>query len=170
MSTKPTAPDSLNNILESSPESRSARLFLCSRCRAQTKICSCCDRGQEYCTDCAAPARQEAQRRASERYQLSFQGRLKHAARQRRYRERKRLENEKVTHQGCSKSIVVLAPQIIPLPGNEPVNQSALIKETIVICDCCNQVFSPFLRRDFLVPGYRPPRTNGYSRKAQFVP
>ena len=172
MSTNPAAPESLSDIQESNSQCRSARLFLCARCRVQTKICSYCDRGQVYCNDCAAPARQEAQREASERYQLSRQGRFKHAARQRRYRERKRLENEKVTHQGCSNSIDVLQPQSSLLPENEAVNQRALIKdkEVIIICDCCNKGCSPFLRRDFLVPGYTPPATNVQSRKAQVVP
>ena len=34
------------------------RFFLCQRCRAQTLVCSACDRGQMYCSsDCAQTAR-----------------------------------------------------------------------------------------------------------------
>jgi hypothetical protein len=53
---------------------------------------SCCDRGQVYCTgDCAKKARRQSMREAGRRYQASQKGRLAHAARQRRYREQKRL-------------------------------------------------------------------------------
>jgi hypothetical protein len=76
----------------------SARLYACARCRCQVLICRCCDRGQRYCTrGCAREARQHRQREAAARYAASPHGRLKHAARARRYRSRWR---NKVTHQG----------------------------------------------------------------------
>ena len=52
-----------------------------------------CDYGNRYCMGCASIARQAARKRALARYQ----GRLNHAVRQSRYRERK-----KVTHKGSS--------------------------------------------------------------------
>lgn len=76
----------------------SARLYVCARCRIQVLICRRCDRGQIYCTGgCAQEARSRAQRAAAHRYAASRPGRLRHAARARRYRARLR---NKVTHQG----------------------------------------------------------------------
>lgn len=73
------------------------RFFLCERCRTQVLICSYCDRGQIYCAGkCAQQARSTSMRDAGIRYQASRIGRVKHAARSRRYRTR--LHN--VTHQG----------------------------------------------------------------------
>jgi hypothetical protein len=65
------------------------RLFSCLRCHAQVVICTHCDRGQIYCGDeCANVARLQSKRAAEKRYQLTLKGRMKHALRQRRYRER----------------------------------------------------------------------------------
>lgn len=73
------------------------RRFLCVRCRAPVLVCSRCDRGQIYCAGgCAQEARACAQRAAGQRYQESFRGRLKHAARSARHRARQKI----VTHQG----------------------------------------------------------------------
>ena len=86
-----------------------ARLFVCARCRAQVVLCSSCDRGQRYCQQaCARWARHAHQRAAAHRYQRSPQGRLKHAARQRCWRQRRREQGalgamsvvRSVTHQG----------------------------------------------------------------------
>jgi hypothetical protein len=90
---------------------RSARLFLCARCRDQVLLCSHCDRGQQYCSRaCSSVSRRERRREAAKRYQSSRRGQLKHAARAARWRQRHRsLRNpgsiddaDKVTHQGCS--------------------------------------------------------------------
>jgi hypothetical protein len=71
------------------PEELSARLFRCVRCQALALICSCCDHGQVYCSDsCAEEARRQSQREARRRYQESNKGRLAHAERQSRYREK----------------------------------------------------------------------------------
>ena len=60
---------------------RSARLFLCARCRDQVLLCSHCDRGQLYCSRaCSFARRHERRRETAQRYQSSA-GRLKHAAR-----------------------------------------------------------------------------------------
>ncbi len=67
------------------------RLFSCMRCHAQALICSHCDRGQIYCgSECASAARTQSCRLAEKRYQLTPKGKMKHALRQRRYRERLR--------------------------------------------------------------------------------
>lgn len=90
---------------------RSARLFLCSRCRDQVLLCSHCDRGQRYCSRaCSSMSRRERRRQAARRYQNSRRGQLMHAARQSRLRQRRRSlrqqaarrDIDKVTHQGCS--------------------------------------------------------------------
>ena len=86
----------------------SARLFLCARCRSQVVLCSHCDRGNRYCgRPCRRLARAAAQRASACRYQGSRRGRLAHAERSRRWRQRHRarcddaLPQENVTHQGC---------------------------------------------------------------------
>ena len=93
---------------------RSARLFLCVRCRQQVMLCSHCDHGHLYCSpSCSSAGRHEHRRHSAQRYQDSRGGRLKHAARtacwRRRERQRQRClclssagaDVNKVTHQGC---------------------------------------------------------------------
>ena len=93
---------------------RSARLFLCVRCRQHVMLCSHCDHGQLYCSPaCSSAGRHEHRRHSAQRYQDSRSGRLKHAARTACWRRRRRsvcLASEdasaravvnKVTHQGC---------------------------------------------------------------------
>ena len=89
---------------------RSARLFLCARCRDQVLLCSHCDHGQQYCSRaCSSVSRRERRRETAERYQSSRGGRLKHAARSASWRQRRRslpqvnagMDLDKVTHQGC---------------------------------------------------------------------
>jgi hypothetical protein len=89
---------------------RSVRLFLCARCRDQVLLCSDCDRGQQYCSrECSSMTRRERRRETAERYQSSRRGRVQHAARTARWRERRRSLRQtgtggginKVTHQGC---------------------------------------------------------------------
>ena len=72
------------------------RLYHCRRCGMQVCICAQCDCGNLYCPgECAKLARRESVRRAGARYQRTFRGACRHAERQRRYRERQKLE---VTH------------------------------------------------------------------------
>ena len=87
-----------------------ARLYLCARCRAQVILCSRCDRGNRYCGRvCWRQARTEARRQAAQRYQRSWRGRVCHAQRSRRWRQRRAArdaacgtgdEEHNVTHQG----------------------------------------------------------------------
>lgn len=82
----------------------SARLFNCALCHELVSICSDCDRGNRYCSKrCSGTARKTLLRESQKRYQLSVMGRMKHAKRQARYRQRglEKIEKaKKVTHQG----------------------------------------------------------------------
>lgn len=74
------------------------RLYSCGRCAKQVRICGDCDRGNRYCAgECTRIRRRESLRRAAERYQLSYRGACRHAARQRAWRA---CHAQKVTHQG----------------------------------------------------------------------
>jgi hypothetical protein len=76
----------------------SYRLFSCRRCAQQVRICRRCDRGNQYCAaGCAQIRRRESLRHAGDRYQQSYHGACRHAARQRAWRAR---QMQKVTHQG----------------------------------------------------------------------
>jgi hypothetical protein len=76
----------------------SYRLYNCGRCRQQVRICGDCDRGNRYCEgECAAVRRRESLHRAGTRYQCSYRGACRHAARQSAWRERRA---QKVTHHG----------------------------------------------------------------------
>jgi len=121
-----------------------ARLYNCARCHAQTVVCRCCDRGNIYCRDCALPAHREAQRRASKRYQDSPLGRLNHAARQRRYRER---QLEKVTHTGF---VEPRSPVGHSVKQNSPI-LSTLTRVPDIVCHFCFETCPQFLRLDYLL-------------------
>ena len=87
-----------------------ARLYLCARCRVQVVLCSRCDRGNRYCGRlCRHQARAEARLRTAQRYQRSRHGRIAHALRSRRWRQRRAAPDadagtgghaHNVTHQG----------------------------------------------------------------------
>jgi hypothetical protein len=87
-----------------------ARLYLCARCRVQVILCSRCDRGNRYCgRQCGHQAREQARRETALRYQRSWGGRIAHAQRSRRWRQRRAARDaacgpgndaHNVTHQG----------------------------------------------------------------------
>jgi len=84
-----------------------ARLYLCARCRIQVVLCSRCDRGNRYCgRPCRHQAREDARRQTAQRYQRSWRGRIAHAQRSRRWRQRRAAaagggdDAHNVTHQG----------------------------------------------------------------------
>jgi hypothetical protein len=123
------------------------RLYSCQRCNAQVTICRDCDHGHRYCMECAPIAGQEARKRAAARYQSSRQGKLNHAARQSRYRERKK---KIVTHKGSimlrlSDSLAI-GQYKIKLPPH-PVARKC---PSLIYCHYCQKSFSTFLRHDFL--------------------
>ena len=114
---------------------RSARLFLCLRCREQVVLCSDCDHGQVYCGPaCSLAARREHRRRSAQRYQSSRPGRLKHAARMACWRRRRRslrlssagANANKVTHQGC-----LPMPADVSLPACQPSNACEPIEHPV---------------------------------------
>jgi hypothetical protein len=81
---------------------KTARLFNCHRCHQPVSIFSRCDRGNIYCgSTCSGRARALNHRIANHKYQLSLKGRLKHAQRQRCYRERqKAITSVLISHPG----------------------------------------------------------------------
>ena len=122
---------------------KSARLYNCVLCRRQVKICSTCDRGNIYCDqDCSASVRSKSVREAGIRYQQTFQGRCKHAARQKRYRER---QTEIVTHQGSQKKS---DPSTCKSPVNSAERESSVVSNS-GCCNFCSKQISDFLRNCF---------------------
>jgi hypothetical protein len=86
-----------------------ARLYLCARCRVQVILCSHCDRGNRYCgRACGYQSREDSRRETAQRYQRSWRGRIAHAQRSRRWRQRRAAcdaaggddDAHNVTHQG----------------------------------------------------------------------
>ena len=124
------------------------RFYLCQRCRTQVIICRRCDRGQVYCSgNCSKAARCEALRASGRRYQQSLKGRLKHAGRARRYRQRR----NKVTHQGSTTPPQddLLAANSVPDQVQHDSKPLPLSKRE-VHCHFCGAICSAFVRRNFL--------------------
>ena len=123
------------------------RLYSCQRCNAQVTICRSCDHGNRYCMACAPIARQEARKRATARYQSSQQGKLKHAARQSRYRERIK---SIVTHKGSRilrvYDLLTIGRNKMKLQPNPPARKCS----SLIYCHYCQKESSTFLRHDFL--------------------
>ena len=133
---------------QESPMCRSARLFHCARCRRQVVICSHCDRGKIYCGQgCARTARRQSQRAAARRYQRTRRGRFAHAARQRRYRQRR---GAKVTHQGSPPR---RADETLPTESRTSAHRGAspgADADGDLRCYLCGRRCSPFLRQGYL--------------------
>lgn len=121
----------------------SVRLFQCARCQSQVLICTYCDCANIYCKPCASGARQRSMRAAGQRYQKSDVGRLKHARRQRHYRERQKFLHQSVTHQGSQ-----------PTPENDSLfsaqKTAVAILKPGIHCHFCNRAVSLFVRNSFL--------------------
>jgi hypothetical protein len=147
-------------------DTATARFFLCAGCRDQVFVCSHCDRGQIYCAGtCAQEARAYAQRAAGQRYQMSRQGRLKHAARASRHRARQKI----VTHQGSPPlsrdGVVPLAAAVTtsqPAAATEVVKRSQALRAGSWHCHWCGERCSPLLRNEFL---RRRQRGSSHDRK-----
>jgi len=122
------------------PMEANARLFNCARCHSQVVICSYCDRGNIYCPDCSRHARKQSLCAAGQRYQNSFKGKLRHAARQKRYRGRLR---NKVTHHP---SPFIADNDLLPQQPNEQKKRTA----QPIICHFCGNYCSSFVRLRFL--------------------
>jgi hypothetical protein len=141
-----------------------ARLFVCARCHAQVLLCSRCDRGQRYCGRvCSRAARSESRRDAAERYQRSRAGRIAHAARSRRWRQRQR----EVARIACSGDVVdsavinfvthqgsPITALDAPLPLNEQAAEVCVVAKPTPIaparCRRCAAALSPWARLGFL--------------------
>lgn len=132
---------------------KSYRLYNCARCAVQVRICSDCDRGNQYCAgECAQIRRRESLCRAGARYQLSFRGASMHAARQSALRVR---QMQIVTHQGSvpgvDASIVVASLPLseesdVELVALFPVLQQPPTLSLVSRCSFCRRPLSAFAR------------------------
>ena len=100
------------------------RLFNCVRCGEQVRLCSSCDHGHIYCRGCAPAAARARVRRAGRRYQATPRGKLNHALRQRRYRERQAEMQRRVTHRGVQDE--PQGCQIPPSSGHTPAPTASM--------------------------------------------
>jgi len=125
----------------------SHRLYNCRRCGEQVQVCRGCDRGNIYCAGgCAALRRRESLRRAGRRYQLSFRGACRHAARQRTWRMRRA---HKVTHHGSPRSALaatVLAPSLQSTRRVQDGQGSPVGARGLPRCSFCARALSAFAR------------------------
>jgi hypothetical protein len=123
----------------------SSRLFYCALCHAQCIICSPCDNGQIYCSpDCSRSARQKSCNEAEKRYQKTEKGRLNHALRQQRYRER---QCKIVTDHTCQ-----TPSECDPYSSTENKTDKSFINQLgkNLFCCCCGKPVSNWIRHDFL--------------------
>lgn len=122
----------------------SYRLYSCRRCAQQVRICRRCDHGNQYCAaDCARIRRRESLRRAGVRYQTSYRGASRHAARQRRWRARR---TQEVTHHGSLPPVmaVIVAALSITPAGNDA--DHAPVAAPLPRCCFCGRPLSRFAR------------------------
>lgn len=124
---------------------KNARLFNCLGCHQQTLVCGCCDRGNIYCGPaCSKAARKASLLAAGRRYQNTYGGKLKHAARQRRYRA---CQKEKVTHQGSG---FPLANDLLAVEPGDPFMPPMQIRVSQHKCHFCHKRCSNFVRLGFM--------------------
>lgn len=128
------------------------RLYICALCRQQVFICSPCDHGNIYCGDqCAAIARKNSLHSANQRYQNTRRGKMLHADRQHRYRQRNctlltTLEKIVTDHgsqiaaSSISLPVVSITVKIVKKPSIS----------TDIFCDFCGCQCSNLLRRGYL--------------------
>jgi hypothetical protein len=126
------------------------RLYYCRRCAMQVCICAQCDCGNVYCPgECTQLARLESVRRAGARYQRTYRGARKHAERQRRYRERQKLE---VTHHafslvttGCNVSRhPITTSELFDVESKEPLRPPIRLLQ--MCCAFCGRSLPAFAR------------------------
>jgi hypothetical protein len=122
----------------------SLRQYNCLRCRVLSEICGRCDRGNIYCQPCSVVSRRIGLRAANQRYQRTFKGASKHAARQRVYRQKQSVKKDselkKVTDQGS------------PLPSVDdvlikPRNQEVILPASH--CHFCGRFVGAWVRNTF---------------------
>ncbi len=116
-----------------------ARIFNCARCHCQVIICSCCDRGNIYCSQsCSSISRKESVKVAGKRYQKTYSGKMKHAERQKRYR------SKIVTHHGSKEPLI---NDLLQFAINEDVK---IIDSDGLHCHFCGCSCNKLLRTSFL--------------------
>jgi len=107
------------------------RILACGWCETPSVVCQECDHGQRYCCEeCSKLGRKRSLRSAGNRYQRSFEGAKKHAARQAAYKMR---EREKVTHQWFPEND---SPVIVESAEREE-SQPAVLQEEPLKPLCC---------------------------------
>jgi len=124
------------------------RFFNCASCRMLVVICSSCDRGNWYCASCAPEVRAERVREAGRRYQSSSRGKMMHARRQQRYRQRQKLQ--KVTHHS---SKVLYERVLLTRAGKSALSNPSFSGQFITRshkCCFCRKSPTQFLRRHHL--------------------
>ena len=117
-------------------EEQSYRLYSCRGCARQVRICRRCDRGNQYCAGgCAQERRRESVRRAGARYQLSYGGACRHAARQRQWRSRR---SQKVTHQGSAQALdtLIVVATATATAGTHAEHASVTCLRSCRACGC----------------------------------
>ena len=144
---------------------RPARLFLCAGCRVQVVLCSRCDRGNRYCgRACWRLVRNAARRKAARRYQCSRPGRIAHAARSRRWRQRHSLGGDddnsngstaaadNVTHQGSHAGVLAapLATCTHDTAHSTLLDPIAVAPAALGHCQRCGAAQPHWLRQGFL--------------------
>lgn len=123
----------------------SSRLFYCALCYTQCVICSPCDYGQIYCSpDCSRSARKKFCNEAEKRYQQTQKGKLNHALRQHRYRER---QSKIVTDHTCQ-----TPSECDPDSSTENKTGVSFVNQLVksIFCCCCEKAVSNWVRHDFL--------------------
>ena len=137
----------------------SVRRFFCdsARCRAEVFICTSCDRGQRYCASgCARAARKRSVAEAKRRYASSIRGRLKHAERSQRYRDRRK----SVTDHGSlsvadhdvlntSTASAAIPSSCVDKKATKPVTDASAIAVSPaggVSCSFCGRWCGPWIR------------------------
>ena len=159
-----------------------ARRFLCAGCRVAVYLCTPCDRGQGYCTaGCARTARRGSQRERDRRYQDSQRGRLMHAERSRRYRQRRKSVTEHSPAVSPEHDVCSSATSVAPLPALDDEATTMLARESItaelgssrqVRCQRCRCWCEPWIRHAPLrrVSGRRGASRRGASRRGGAAP
>jgi len=154
-------------------------MFLCARCRTRVVLCSRCDRGNRYCGPaCWRLARNAARRETARRYQRSRRGRLTHAARSRRWRQRHAVNcrgkgdtdtdtgvgvgAHNVTHQGsrtgvaaaplaaCTNATATSTASTMPSPPSVPPPAQEPLVTQPWHCRRCGREQPAWLRQGFL--------------------
>ena len=131
---------------------QSFRIFPCVACGKQTIICRHCDHGNIYCSStCAQLRRKQSLCRARKRHQQTFSGRVAHAQRQERYRQRQRSASQKVTDHGSTAarecgSVKETTSAEVRDSKNSTYGR-ALAGE--IRCHFCQRVCGPFARLEY---------------------